>query len=96
MRNINSNQKGTTNVKMDDGRVFDSTKAGVNDSNKNWNDFQTYYYEDEFKPKEKETKSTAEAAERGKAFVRGRLIILALQAELKNKTRSRKREMELA
>lgn len=96
MRNNKINQKGTTNVRIDDGRVFDSTKAGVNDSNKNWNDFQTYYYEDDFQSREKETKSTAEAAERGKAFVRGRLIILALQAELKNKSRNRKREMELA
>lgn len=94
MRNNNFNQKGNTNVNSSD-RVFDSTKAGISDSNKEWSDFQPYYDEDQYQAKETK-KSNYEAVERGRAFTRGQLILLALREEADKKIRAHQREMETA
>lgn len=90
MRNINSNRKGKTNVEYTD-RVFDSTKAGVSDSNINWNDFEPYYNESKYHPGKTANKDTYDAVERGNAFIRGRRIMLALQEEAERNIRSHHR-----
>lgn len=89
--NINIKTKGNTNVKSDSDRLFDSKTAEFGDSNQNWDDFQTYYDEDQFKLTHN-TKRSYEAAERGKYFVRGQMILMALNNELKRKTSGRKLE----
>jgi len=95
MRNIKSNGKGNTDVKLDNGRIFDSRTAKFNDSNKEWDDFQLYYVEEGFRSSEK-ADMNMEAIERGKAFVRGRLILMAIQDELKEKTYAHRREARVA
>jgi len=95
MRNIKSNEKGSTDVKQANDRVFDSKTADFNDSNKDWDDFQLYYVEEGFQPSEKADMNT-EAIERGKAFVRGRLILMAIQDELKHNVHTRGREARVA
>lgn len=82
--NINIKTEGNTNVKLESDRLFDSKTAGFGDSNQNWDDFQTYYDENQFKLKHN-TKVSHEAAERGKYFVRGQMILMALDNELKRK-----------
>lgn len=95
MRNIKSKEKGSANVKIANDRVFDSKTADFNDSNEEWDDFQLYYVEEGFQPTEK-ANTNVEAVERGKAFVRGRLILMAIQDELKHDTHLRRREARVA
>lgn len=94
MRNSNFNQKGNTNVSSSD-RVFDSTKAGISDSNIEWSDFQPYYDEDQYQAKETK-KDNFETIERGRAFTRGQLILLALREEANKNIRAHKHEMQAA
>lgn len=95
MRNKNINQKGNTDVKLKD-RILDITKAGVSDSNENWYDLQTYYDEDEYQGENsKKNEKAYEAVERGKAFVRGRMIMMALEEEARQNIRNHRRELQV-
>ncbi len=92
MRNEKINQKGDTNVEYGD---FISTRAGVSDSNKNWDDYQLYYDESDFRGDEIKDVSPAELM-RIRNFGRGQRILAALRGETDRAIRAEKHAMRAA